>query len=120
MSRKNEIKKDIWDILREVYSISEHREITDKQNEFLDKIISYLEENISLRRKTDKQRENEEEDSEPLLRPEPKYPVEPILKPMSTPTPKPVKTTKKMTKAEGTVQLNLSALPEHLRKYVKS
>jgi len=51
MDRKREIKKDIWDILRTVYVINEEKGITDKQQLFLDKIVDYLDSEISLRRK---------------------------------------------------------------------
>lgn len=70
MSRRNEIKKDIWDIMRDVYKIPDFHPITDKQNEFLDRTIKYLESTISLRRKTDKSKQPEPEDNEPLARPE--------------------------------------------------
>lgn len=127
MSRKNEIKKDIYAILREVYCIHEQREITDKQNEFLDKIVMYLDANLSLRRKGEKKTE-EVEDNEPLLRPEPVKPPEPLAQ-STTPilvsrkkgtSFKPNAPTKAEPKEVPKEKINASALPEHLRKYLKT
>lgn len=120
MSRKNEIKKDIWKILREVYGIAEDREITDKQNEFLNRTVCYLDENISLRRKGEKHHPDREiEDLSPLERPVPVKKPEPTIveteKKKSGPKPKVV-----TPKLEAKPVINISALPEHLRKYVKS
>src|SRR5687768_6807559 len=128
MGRKNEIKKDVYAILREVYSIHEAREITDKQNEFLDKLVAYLDENISLRRKGEKKTVEEPEENEVLLRPEPVKSVEPT----TTPTVlvsrkkgtsfKPAVATPAATKAapkNSAPKIDINALPPHLRKFVK-
>lgn len=55
MDRKSEIKKDLWEILKKVYTLNEEKGITVKQNEFLDKTLDYLDANISLRRKVTKE-----------------------------------------------------------------
>jgi len=51
MNRKDEIAKDLMDILRQVYSIHPLSNPSEKQNELIDKMVAYLDENISLRRK---------------------------------------------------------------------
>lgn len=116
MSRKNEIKKDIWKILREVYGICEYRDITDKQNEFLNRTLAYLDENVSLRRKTDKQRDLEADDLEPLYRPVAEKQPEPVA-------PKTKTAVKKISAAKTEVKpttIDINAIPEHLRKYLKA
>lgn len=50
MDRKTEIKKDIFKILGDVYVITGDKP-TSRQEELLDKIVDYLDANISLRRK---------------------------------------------------------------------
>lgn len=60
MDRKTEIKKDLWNILRDVYKLNEAKGVTDKQNEFLDKVLDYLDSQISLRRKVVKEKPPEE------------------------------------------------------------
>jgi hypothetical protein len=56
MDRKAEIKTDLWKILKDVYKLNEVKGITIKQNEFLDKMIDYLDSQISLRRKPVKEK----------------------------------------------------------------
>jgi len=51
MSRKDEIAADLMDILRKVYGINPLAQPSDKQTEVIQKMVDYLEENISLRRK---------------------------------------------------------------------
>lgn len=50
MDRKTEIKKDLFKILNEVYGFN-NQGPTVKQEEFFDKVVNYLDANISLRRK---------------------------------------------------------------------
>jgi hypothetical protein len=140
MSRRNEIKKDLWKILQTVYQNSYFINITDKQNELLDQMVIYLSENYSLRRKNEKGKEADvaENDDAPLERPE-APPMRPydykeyrklkggsasnLPPPEPTPEPvkvKPIKPVKKTKKAESKPTIDLSALPPHLRKYVKS
>lgn len=64
MDRKTEIKKDLWKILQEVYKLNEAKGVTDKQNEFLDKAVDYLDANISLRRKVVKEKPPEKKKEE--------------------------------------------------------
>lgn len=128
MSRRNEIKKDLWKILRDVYNIPEFREITDKQNDFLNRAVRYLEENISLRRKTDKAKQAEPEDNEPLAKPEaapmPDFSKLGKRRRRKEPDPPKEETSSvkekqdKIVKATNKAAINISALPEHLRKYV--
>lgn len=54
MDRKREIKNDILVILKEVYKIPADVDTTDRQQEFVDKVLDYLDANISLRRKVKK------------------------------------------------------------------
>lgn len=56
MDRKEEIKKDLWQILKQVYTLNEEKGITNKQEEFLEKAVQYLDANISLRRKIVKEK----------------------------------------------------------------
>ena len=51
MSRKREISNDIWDIFCKVYHITDVERKSDKQKELLDKIIEYIDTNLSTRRK---------------------------------------------------------------------
>ena len=51
MDRKTEIKKHIWTIMADVYKFNLDIGVTAKQDEFLDKVMDYLESEISLRRK---------------------------------------------------------------------
>lgn len=62
MDRKTEIKKELWKILQKVYTLNEAKGITDKQNEFLDKVMDYLDSEISLRRKVIKEKPPTEEE----------------------------------------------------------
>lgn len=61
MDRKAEIKKDLWNILRDVYKLNVEKGVTTKQDEFLDKVLEYLDANISLRRKIVKEKMPDEE-----------------------------------------------------------
>lgn len=56
MDRREEIKRDLWQILKQVYMLNEEKGVTDKQNEFLNKAVDYLDDNISLRRKVVKEK----------------------------------------------------------------
>ena len=56
MDRKTEIKNDLWQILKQVYTLNEEKGMTAKQEEFLDKALEYLDANISLRRKVVKEK----------------------------------------------------------------
>lgn len=56
MDRKAEIKKDLWQILQKIYKLNEAKGVTDKQNEFLDGVVEYLDTNLSLRRKVVKEK----------------------------------------------------------------
>lgn len=137
MSRRNEIKKDIWKIMQDVYRFSDHVEITDKQNDFLDKVVQYLEANISLRRKTDKSKE--EIDETPLERPvassRPEFSLREYKRKRRGESEESVERAGTQSLREldlGTGHapavakpaqkptININALPEHLRKYVKS
>jgi len=51
MSRKDEIARDLMDILRKVYNINPAAEPSEKQLECVKKMVDYLDDNISLRRK---------------------------------------------------------------------
>lgn len=63
MDRKKEIKKDLWQILKQVYVLNEEKGMTAKQEEFLDKTLEYLDANISLRRKVIKEKQPEKNSS---------------------------------------------------------
>lgn len=52
MNRKDEIAADLMDILRKVYQINPLTQPSDKQTEVISKMVNYLEETISLRRKS--------------------------------------------------------------------
>lgn len=60
MDRKTEIKKDLWQILKQVYTLNEEKGMTAKQEEFLNKAVDYLDANISLRRKVVKEKPKDE------------------------------------------------------------
>ncbi len=62
MDRKKEIRKDIWEIFKKTYSLNEEKGITAKQDEFLDKLVEYLDTNLSLRRKKIKDDPNDKKD----------------------------------------------------------
>ena len=51
MDRKREIYNDIWDIMRNVYSINVAAAQSEKQVEFLQKVVDYIDTNLSTRRK---------------------------------------------------------------------
>ena len=51
MNRKKEITNDLWDIMRTVYSINALCARSDKQEELLNKIVEYIDTNLSTRRK---------------------------------------------------------------------
>ena len=51
MDRKREIYNDIWDIMRNVYSINPLAAQSEKQTEFLQKVVDYIDTNLSTRRK---------------------------------------------------------------------
>lgn len=70
MDRKTEIKKDLWQILKKVYSLNEEKGITAKQEEFLEKAVEYLDANISLRRKVIKDKPPEEKKKEEYVNPD--------------------------------------------------
>lgn len=141
-SRRNEIKKDLWKIFKEVYQSSYFVEITDKQNDLLDQMVAYLAENYSLRRKGEKGKDAEEADNDttplerPLATPMRPYDYKEYRKlskgvsslPMPEPVKmepaevkqKPVPATPKKSKKTKDAGIDISALPAHLRKYVKS
>jgi hypothetical protein len=64
MDRKAEIKSDLWKILKNVYKLNEEKGITVKQEEFLDKMIEYLDSQVSLRRKIVKEKPPEKKKDE--------------------------------------------------------
>ena len=51
MNRKKEIANDIWDIMRRVYGISEVTPQSDKQSQFVEDVVTYIDTNLSTRRK---------------------------------------------------------------------
>lgn len=51
MNRKEEIARDLMEIMRTVYSIHPLSNPSEKQKELIEKMVAYLDENISLRRK---------------------------------------------------------------------
>ena len=51
MNRKKEIAYDIWTIMRQVYGISDIVSKSEKQEEFIDKVVDYIDVNIGVRRK---------------------------------------------------------------------
>lgn len=51
MDRKKEIYNDIWDIMRKVYNINDSAGQSEKQSEFLQKVVEYIDVNIGTRRK---------------------------------------------------------------------
>jgi hypothetical protein len=51
MSRKREIKNDLWEVLCKVYSIPVANNKSDRQEELLNKIVDYIDTNLSTRRK---------------------------------------------------------------------
>lgn len=51
MSRRREIEKDLWEVFKTVYCINETMPKTEKQTEVLNKIVDYIEANLSTRRK---------------------------------------------------------------------
>jgi hypothetical protein len=60
VDRKTEISNDIWEIMRDVYSISTLANKSEKQALFLSKIVEYIDTNLSTRRK--KQDDKEKKD----------------------------------------------------------
>lgn len=70
MDRKTEIKKELWNILRDVYKLNVEKGVTDKQNEFLDKVMDYLDSEISLRRKVVKEKPPEKKKKEEYVNPD--------------------------------------------------
>jgi hypothetical protein len=62
MNRKKEITNDLWDIMRKIYNINDLAPQSAKQEELLTKIVEYIDENLSTRRKRqDKKDEKKEE-----------------------------------------------------------
>lgn len=51
MNRKKEIANDIWDMMREVYQINICAPQSEKQTQFIDKVVEYIDANLSTRRK---------------------------------------------------------------------
>ena len=51
MSRRSEIYKDFYQILCKVYRIYEDRKPTDNQDQLLNELLNYIEENLSTRKK---------------------------------------------------------------------
>jgi hypothetical protein len=51
MNRKKEISNDIWIIMQGVYSINAASDPSEKQAEFLQKVVEYIDTNLSTRRK---------------------------------------------------------------------
>lgn len=51
MNRKKEIQNDLWEIMRTVYTIGATTPQSEKQVEFLTKVVEYLDANLSIRRK---------------------------------------------------------------------
>jgi hypothetical protein len=60
MDRKTEISQDIWNIMREVYGISALAGKSEKQALFLDKVVEYIDTNLSTRRKKQDDKEKKE------------------------------------------------------------
>lgn len=60
MNRRDEIANDLLDILKKVYGIHPLSRTSEKQEELIQTMVNYLEENLSLRRKRkDKDEEKE-------------------------------------------------------------
>lgn len=60
MDRKKEISNDLWEIMRSVYNINECAPQSEKQVEFLRRIVEYIDTNLSTRRKrVEKESSNE-------------------------------------------------------------
>jgi hypothetical protein len=55
MDRKREISNDLWSIVRQVYTIPENASQSDKQILLLAKIVEYIDNNLSTRRKKSKE-----------------------------------------------------------------
>lgn len=70
MDRKKEIKKDLWQILKKVYTLNEEKGITAKQDQFLDEMLEYLDANISLRRKVVKEKPVEKKEEPKHVNPD--------------------------------------------------
>lgn len=51
MNRRDEIALDLMNILQRIYGIATSAKPSQKQEELIEAIVVYLEENISLRRK---------------------------------------------------------------------
>lgn len=51
MSRKKEIRNDLWEVVCKVYSIPVANNKSDKQEELLNRIVDYIDANLSTRRK---------------------------------------------------------------------
>lgn len=51
MNRKKEISNDIWDIMRGVYGINVASPQSEKQEDFINKVVDYIDETIGTRRK---------------------------------------------------------------------
>ena len=51
MNRKKEITNDLWDIMRKVYTIGDLTPRSQKQEEFLEKVVEYIDANLGTRRK---------------------------------------------------------------------
>ena len=57
MDRKREIAADIWDIMRRVYNIGDSVVQSEKQTQFINDVVTYLDVNLSIRRKTQESKE---------------------------------------------------------------
>jgi hypothetical protein len=68
MSRRNDLKKELWTIFRQVYQPSSFIQITEKQNEMLNKMVEHIYSTYSLRYR-DEKTFVETADSGPLDRP---------------------------------------------------
>lgn len=59
MNRKQEIAVDIWEIMRSVYSINAASAQSEKQEQFITKVVDYIDANLSTRRKKQDGKEKE-------------------------------------------------------------
>lgn len=64
MTRKTEIRKEIFKIMGTVYNFHPGLDETTKQAEFLDKVMDYLDAEISLRRKKQDKPKEEADDAQ--------------------------------------------------------
>ena len=59
MSRRDEIAFDLMAILQKIYGINSSAKPSEKQEELIETMVNYLDENLSLRRKQKDSKEKE-------------------------------------------------------------